>query len=123
MAGDVTTDDRTIGIISATGPAGRALAARLAAGGTPTIVGSRDDAKAAAIVAELTDRWGGEAMAPLTAADNAAAASCPFVVLATDATHALDVAVLHRDALCIEDRGQHGREDRSNPPGNGSGAP
>jgi NADPH-dependent F420 reductase len=88
-----------IGIVSATGPAGSALAARLAASGTSVVIGSRDVAKAEAVLAHLVDRWGPAPMALIHAADNAAAAACDLVVLATDATHASAVAIQHRTAL------------------------
>jgi NADPH-dependent F420 reductase len=97
--GTETNRSETIGIMSATGPAGSALAARLAAAGVPVVVGSRETNKAAAVATTLVDRWGAAAMATLTPGDNAAAAAAPMVVLATDANHALSVAVEHRDAL------------------------
>ena len=48
-----------IGVLGGTGPAGSALAARLAAVGTEVILGSRSEGKAATTVAELTKRWSG----------------------------------------------------------------
>jgi 8-hydroxy-5-deazaflavin:NADPH oxidoreductase len=48
-----------IGVLGGTGPAGSALAARLASVGSEVIVGSRSEGKAASTVAELTERWSG----------------------------------------------------------------
>ena len=47
-----------IGVLGATGPAGRGLAARLADAGFDVIAGSRDEAKASSVVDELRERWG-----------------------------------------------------------------
>jgi predicted dinucleotide-binding enzyme len=47
-----------IGVLGATGPAGKGLAARFAEAGHDVIAGSRDAARAAAAVDELRDRWG-----------------------------------------------------------------
>lgn len=99
MAADSRTSHSAVGIISGTGPAGRALASRLAAAGTVCVIGSRDRSKAAKAVADLVLRWGGEAMSSLSVGDNGAAASCDLVVIATDAAHALDVAAAHRSQL------------------------
>lgn len=46
-----------IGILGATGPAGRSLAARLADLGDDVFVGSRDPARAREVVAGLGERW------------------------------------------------------------------
>ena len=48
-----------IGVLGATGPAGSALAARLASVGIEVVVGSRSEGKAASTVAELAKRWRG----------------------------------------------------------------
>ena len=47
-----------IGVLGATGPAGRGLAARLSDVGYDVLAGSRERVKAAAVLAELTERWG-----------------------------------------------------------------
>ncbi|MEZ5169835.1 MAG: NADPH-dependent F420 reductase [Acidimicrobiia bacterium] len=87
-----------IGIFGATGPAGRGLAARLASVGHDVVVGSRDPAKAQAIVEELRTRWGGR-VATLRAADNAEAAASDIVVIATKWDAAASTAEQHADAL------------------------
>ena len=47
-----------IGILGATGPAGRGLAARLASVGHEVLFGSREAAKAESGVAALVETWG-----------------------------------------------------------------
>jgi 8-hydroxy-5-deazaflavin:NADPH oxidoreductase len=71
-----------IGILGGTGPAGSALAARLASIGYSTVVGSRSAERAAEIVAELVAPWKSLNL-PVSAGDNIAAASCEMVVVAT----------------------------------------
>jgi len=78
-----------IGILGATGPAGRGLAARLADVGHEVIAGSREKAKAEAVVAELTEKWG-ERVARITPGDNSDACNADVVVLAVNADAALD---------------------------------
>jgi 8-hydroxy-5-deazaflavin:NADPH oxidoreductase len=71
-----------IGVLGGTGPAGSALAARIASVGVDVVVGSRNQERAAATVAELTKRWGdiGSAISPGT---NVEAAGADLVVVAT----------------------------------------
>lgn len=71
-----------VGIIGGTGPAGQALAARLASCGLEVTVGSRSAERAAEIVAELLARWPDRSL-PIEAADNAAAAGAAIAVVAT----------------------------------------
>jgi NADPH-dependent F420 reductase len=71
-----------VGIIGGTGPAGRGLAARLAACGVDVIVGSRSTERGHEIAAEIRNAWPDRDL-PLTGADNAGAASCEIVVVAT----------------------------------------
>jgi NADPH-dependent F420 reductase len=88
-----------IGILGATGPAGSGLAARLAACGQKVYVGSRDQAKAEATVAELAERWGPR-MAHIEATTNAGAAeAAEIVVLATTAKATVATAAEHRARL------------------------
>ena len=88
-----------IGVIGATGPAGKGLAARLAHVGHDVIAGSRDAARAQATVKELRERWG-ERVARLEAGSNAeAAAGGELVVLAVPWDGAVDTARAHGDAL------------------------
>lgn len=71
-----------IGILGGTGPAGSALAARLAAAGFETIVGSRSKYRAMEAVDGLLERWP-ERELVIAAGDNAEAATADIVVIAT----------------------------------------
>jgi NADPH-dependent F420 reductase len=71
-----------IGVIGATGPAGRAVAVQFAAIGVEVVVGSRSEDRAGATVKELTGRWPGRDL-PLVPGDNALAAAAEIVVVAT----------------------------------------
>lgn len=87
-----------IGILGATGPAGRGLAARLASVGHDVLLGSRDAAKAETIAGELRARWG-DRVAGLHPMDNASACEAPVVVLAVVAEAALPTAKQHANEL------------------------
>ena len=87
-----------IGVLGGTGPAGQGIAARLAASGHAVILGSRERARAATVVAELRDRWG-ERVAGLTPGANDEAAAAEAVVLATVWNAAVSTAAAHADAL------------------------
>ncbi len=71
-----------IGILGGTGPAGSALAARLASVGYPVVIGSRSRERALEVCDALRARFP-ELDLPLEAGDNSEAASCDVVVLAT----------------------------------------
>ncbi len=71
-----------VGIIGGTGPAGRALALRLAAAGNAVVVGSRSADRAGEVVGELVAGWP-ERRLPLSGAANEQACSAGIVVLAT----------------------------------------
>lgn len=71
-----------IGILGGTGPAGSALAARLASVGFETIVGSRSKYRAMEAVDGLLEQWPGRELT-ITAGDNADAAQGDIVVIAT----------------------------------------
>ncbi len=71
-----------VGIVGGTGPAGRALAARLASVGLKVAIGSRSAARAQEIVDEIHKKWPDRDL-PLTPASNTDAAGAPLVVLAT----------------------------------------
>src|SRR4051794_35592720 len=71
-----------VGVLGGTGPAGRALAARLADSGCTVVIGSRDAARAAEIRDKVRSRWPDREL-PLEAADNSGAASADIVVVAT----------------------------------------
>jgi NADPH-dependent F420 reductase len=88
-----------IGILGATGPAGRGLAARLADNGFSVIAGSRDLARATAVVDDKREKWG-DRMSLLTPAVNAdAAAEGDLVVLATTWEGTVPTARDHAKAL------------------------
>lgn len=71
-----------IGILGGTGPAGRALAARLAANGYEAVIGSRSEERADEGLKKILERWPDRDLA-ITAGDNVAAAECEVVVVAT----------------------------------------
>lgn len=71
-----------IGILGGTGPAGSALAARLASVGYQAIIGSRSKYRAMEAVDKLHERWSGRSL-DIVAADNAGAAAAEVVVVAT----------------------------------------
>ncbi len=72
-----------VGIIGGTGPAGRGLALRLAAAGMSVAIGSRDTARAAGAVDELTGTWSARIAGGLHGVANEEAAAARIVVLAT----------------------------------------
>jgi len=71
-----------VGIIGGTGPAGRALGARLAAAGATVVLGSREPARATAAAQDVAARWPARDLA-ITGAANEVAAAADIVVLAT----------------------------------------
>jgi 8-hydroxy-5-deazaflavin:NADPH oxidoreductase len=72
-----------VGILGGTGPAGRGLAVRLAAGGVGTVIGSRESERAQRVAGELAAAWPGRLSAVVEGADNNAAAAADLVVVAT----------------------------------------
>jgi len=88
-----------IGILGATGPAGSGLAARLTAGGQKVYAGSRQPARAEAMVKGLVERWGPH-MAHVEPTSNAEAAeAAEIVVLGTTATATVATAAEHAARL------------------------
>jgi NADPH-dependent F420 reductase len=71
-----------IGILGGTGPAGSALAARLASVGFETVVGSRSRYRALEVVDGLKAQWPGRELT-IDAADNEGASAADLVVIAT----------------------------------------
>ncbi len=71
-----------IGILGATGPAGSALAARLASVGFDVVVGSRSKYRAMEVRDAILERWPDRGLI-VEAADNEGAASAEVVVIAT----------------------------------------
>ncbi len=87
-----------VGIVGGTGPAGRALAARLASVGLEVVVGSRSADRAREICDEIDKKWPDRQL-PLTSAANGDAATAPLVVLATPWDAAADTAASLRAEL------------------------
>ncbi|HEX2047456.1 MAG TPA: NADPH-dependent F420 reductase [Acidimicrobiales bacterium] len=87
-----------VGIVGGTGPAGRALGARLASVGLEVVIGSRSAERAAEIVDDIHKRWPDRDL-PLSPANNPEAASAPLVVLATPWDAAPDTAASLRERL------------------------
>jgi NADPH-dependent F420 reductase len=87
-----------IGIFGGTGPAGSGLAARLASIGYPAVIGSRSKDRAKQTVDELVGTWP-QLSGLLEAGDNAEAAECDLVVIATPWDSAARTAQDNADAL------------------------
>ena len=87
-----------IGILGATGPAGKGLAARLASVGHEVLFGSREVDKARQSAEELRSTWG-DRVAGLVPCDNAWACDAPVVILAVHADSALESARRHASRL------------------------
>lgn len=88
-----------MGVLGATGPAGRGLISRLASVGFRVYAGSRDPAKAEAAVKQLVDQWG-HRIARIEPVHNAEAAKQgEIVVLGTAAAATVDTAAEYADAL------------------------
>jgi NADPH-dependent F420 reductase len=87
-----------IGILGGTGPAGSALAARLADIGYDVVIGSRSEERAKEKVDELLEQWPGRTLA-IEAGDNAAAAGADVVVVATPWDGATQTAASVREQL------------------------
>lgn len=79
---DVSGSLPSIGFLGGTGPAGRALAARLASVGYPACIGSRNKERGEEVAAELRAKWASRNLS-ISGADNASAARCDVIVLAT----------------------------------------
>jgi len=88
-----------IGILGATGPAGRGLAARLASVGHEVLFGSRAVEKARASVDELEKQWADRVAGRLIACDNAWACDAPVVILAVQADSAIPTVQEHAERL------------------------
>jgi NADPH-dependent F420 reductase len=71
-----------VGILGGTGPAGRAIAARLASVGVDVVLGSRSPERAAEVCDDLRKRWP-ERELPLTPGVNDEAAEADLVIVAT----------------------------------------
>jgi len=71
-----------IGVLGGTGPAGRAVAARLASVGIDVTVGSRSHDRARATCDAICDEWSSRAL-PLVGGENTDAAAADLVIVAT----------------------------------------
>lgn len=87
-----------IGIIGGTGPAGSGLGLRFGVAGHDVVIGSRSSARAAEVVNELVGQWPSYSIS-MTPGDNAAAAACDLVVVATPWDSAAPMVSEHGDAL------------------------
>ena len=87
-----------IGLLGATGPAGGALATRLASVGYGVVVGSRSRERAEEVRDELVGRWPDEGL-EMDAGENADAAEADLVVIATPWYAAAETAVSVSDRL------------------------
>jgi hypothetical protein len=87
-----------IGILGGTGPAGSGLAARLASIGYASVIGSRSKYRAMEARDHLIEKWPHLADL-LEAGDNADAAACDIVVIATPWDSAASTAQENEDAL------------------------
>src|SRR6476661_7279821 len=112
-----------IGILGATGPAGKGLAARLASVGHEVLFGSRAVDKARATVDELEKEWGDRVAGRLIACDNAWACDASVVILAVHAESAIPTVHEHADRLpgnivvsIANNLVQHGNEFHATPP-------
>ena len=87
-----------IGILGGTGPAGRALAARLASVGYSIVIGSRSKYRAMEARDGLVSKWP-DLESLLSFGDNHGAADCDIVVIATPWDSAATTALDHADVL------------------------
>lgn len=87
-----------IGILGGTGPAGSALAVRLASVGHQTTIGSRSRYRAMEVVDKLNEQWTARDLQVLSG-DNEAAADAEIVVIATPWDGAYGTATSVADSL------------------------
>jgi NADPH-dependent F420 reductase len=87
-----------IGIFGATGPAGSALAVRLASIGYEVVVGSRSEERCVQVASDLTEKWPDRGL-PIVGAVNEQAAKADLVVIATPWEGAAPTAHAHAGAL------------------------
>ena len=92
------TEAMRVGVLGGTGPAGTALAARLASIGYDVVIGSRSAERAEEKAAAIRGEWP-QLSLPLRGGSNEDAAACDIVVIATPWDSAATTAREHRDAL------------------------
>jgi len=88
-----------IGVLGATGPAGRGLAARFADAGFDVIIGSRDPSRAKTVADELSEQWGSRVATLRPGTNDDAAAAEDVVVIATTWEAAMDTTAAHAGQL------------------------
>lgn len=88
----------SIGYLGGTGPAGSALAARLASVGYPGVIGSRTAERGQEVASELITKWASRSL-QLSGGVNATAAQCDIIVLATPWDSAATTVTEHSAAL------------------------
>lgn len=88
----------TVGVLGGTGPAGTAIAARLASIGHPVVIGSRSAERAEDKAREVRDAWP-DLRLDLRGGTNDEAAACEVIVLATPWDSAATTAREHEVAL------------------------
>ena len=88
----------TVGVLGGTGPAGTAVAARLASIGHRVVIGSRSAERAEEKAREVRDAWP-DLRLDLRGGTNEDAAACEVIVLATPWDSAATTAREHEDAL------------------------
>lgn len=94
----VTVAGMSIGVLGGTGPAGMAVAARLASVGYPVVIGSRSADRAEEKAAEVRAAWP-QFTLDLKGGTNDEAAACEVIVLATPWDSAATTAREHEAAL------------------------
>ncbi len=94
----MSTGAARIGVLGGTGPAGTAVAARLASVGYSVVIGSRSAERAEEKAAELRGAWPSFDL-DLRGGSNEAAAACEIIVLATPWDSAATTAKEHEAAL------------------------
>ena len=94
----MSSEQTSVGVLGGTGPAGTALAARLASIGYNVVIGSRSSERAEEKAKEIRDAWPALNL-PLRGGSNEESAACDIVVLATPWDSAATTVREHSVAL------------------------
>jgi NADPH-dependent F420 reductase len=94
----MSSEQTSVGVLGGTGPAGTALAARLASIGYSVVIGSRSSERAEEKAKEIRDAWPALNL-PLRGGSNDESAACDIVVLATPWDSAATTVREHATAL------------------------
>jgi NADPH-dependent F420 reductase len=94
----MSSEQTSVGVLGGTGPAGTALAARLASIGYSVVIGSRSSERAEEKAKEIRDAWPALNL-PLRGGSNDESAACDIVVLATPWDSAATTVREHAAAL------------------------